>query len=382
MRRSLEVARDNWFILSFTGSIVLIILGWALFRISPLLPLLKKLREQHEIEQADAQDEFRANALALHLGLGESFLDASLISAATNEFEEALRIDPISNRAQFGLLKARLFSSSITSDGYDPMVRKRRIEHLLREKPNDKHALLHLGITYMKIEPDRAIDYFERALEQDPALVAARLDLGVIYQSRRDYQRAIAMYKRCIEVAEWHPEALNNIGHTLVMSGNYDEAIKHLEKALKLAPLTAIMYWNLSNAQRYAGKHEDAYAKLKHLVRIVADDEIMNIPNNYGDWLFEADIGKELGWAEFELTSQKRLYSIYSLALSAHLTGRHSETGNLVSLASEFDCAEREPAARLLSSNIATLKSLQQHLSHHLDAFADQLANSGNDPYF
>ena len=52
----------------------------------------------------------------------------------------------------------------------------------------------------------------------------------------REYEQAAKRFKEALEYKPEFPEALNNLGYSLRLTGRYEEALKHYGKAIELKP--------------------------------------------------------------------------------------------------------------------------------------------------
>src|SRR5215211_1130415 len=106
---------------------------------------------------------------------------------------------------------------------------------------------------------NEAIAELSRAASLDPKLSQAHSLLAVAYDRKGLRDRAEDSYRRAIDVNERDPEALNNLGYSLYLSGNYRAAVDRLKKAARLAPSDSRILNNLALAQVRLGKYDDAY---------------------------------------------------------------------------------------------------------------------------
>lgn len=104
-----------------------------------------------------------------------------------------------------------------------------------------------------------AIDQLSRAASLDPKLSQAHSLLAVAYDRKGLHDRAEDSYKRAINANDDDPQALNNLGYSLYVGGNYRAAVDKLKRAAKLAPADARILNNLALAQVRLGKYDDAY---------------------------------------------------------------------------------------------------------------------------
>src|SRR5436305_1068820 len=104
-----------------------------------------------------------------------------------------------------------------------------------------------------------AIAELSRAVSLDPKLSQAHSLLAVAYDQKGLHERAQDSYKHAIDANENDPQALNNLGYSLYLSGNYRSAVDRLKRAARLAPTDARILNNLALAQVRPGKYDDAY---------------------------------------------------------------------------------------------------------------------------
>jgi len=93
---------------------------------------------------------------------------------------------------------------------------------------------------------DRAILFFERAVQLDPSYARAYLQLGAAYGLKASYlampelnERAITHLRRAIELRPGLAMAWRELGSALVDMGRIDEAIDAIQRALALDPADA-----------------------------------------------------------------------------------------------------------------------------------------------
>jgi uncharacterized protein (TIGR03790 family) len=80
-----------------------------------------------------------------------------------------------------------------------------------------------------------------KAVEIDPRLTVAYFRLAGSYEQRREYDEAIAVYRRILEIEPANPVALNNLAYALGEHRKQPaEALPLAEKAYALAPLPAV----------------------------------------------------------------------------------------------------------------------------------------------
>ena len=95
-----------------------------------------------------------------------------------------------------------------------------------------------------KREFDRAIQDYNEALRLDPDSALAYNNRGSAYQHKGDYERAIQDYDAAIKLDSNSALAFNNRGRAHHFRENYAQAIKDYEEAIELLPDYALAYYN------------------------------------------------------------------------------------------------------------------------------------------
>jgi Flp pilus assembly protein TadD len=106
---------------------------------------------------------------------------------------------------------------------------------------------------------NEAIAALSTAASLDPKLSQAHSLLAVAYDRKGLRERARDSYERAVETNESDAQALNNLGYSLYLNGNYRAAVERLKRAARLAPSDARILNNLALAQVHLGKYDDAY---------------------------------------------------------------------------------------------------------------------------
>lgn len=88
-----------------------------------------------------------------------------------------------------------------------------------------------------------AADYYSKVLEIDPSNVNARTDLGTTFVERQnpDYDRAIAEYKKALELDPKHEPTLYYLAIANLRSGNRAEALRILSTLTEINPSSELV---------------------------------------------------------------------------------------------------------------------------------------------
>ncbi len=106
---------------------------------------------------------------------------------------------------------------------------------------------------------EMALKAFERATQLDPDIYSPWLWIGIISKRgtpRPDLERAEVAFRRALKAGAPKGRALNELGVTLALRGNYKEAISAWESALETNPDWGVLYSNLVKAATEQGDLE------------------------------------------------------------------------------------------------------------------------------
>lgn len=127
-------------------------------------------------------------------------------------------------------------------------------------KYDQAEAYAVLGNIYNQMDYFQdAIDAYQKALELNPDSGTYWTNLGVAYRLTAQYDKAEACYQKALELSPDYPELYTSLGaFHLTHTMKFSEAIKYLEKAIRLDPGQSIAYANMAIAQASVGNFEAA----------------------------------------------------------------------------------------------------------------------------
>jgi tetratricopeptide (TPR) repeat protein len=169
------------------------------------------------------------------LGLAVALYANGAYDQAAQRFFEASDLNP-SDPGPY-LFLAKVESSAITdSDGY--LERMRRFAEL---EPTNARANFYYAASLWKKKSDagQAEALLKKALQLDPTLAGAHLQLGIIYFARRDFSQAIAAFQRAIAIDPRVEEAHYRLAQTYARTGENGKAQKEFELHNQLAKESA-----------------------------------------------------------------------------------------------------------------------------------------------
>jgi tetratricopeptide (TPR) repeat protein len=78
-----------------------------------------------------------------------------------------------------------------------------QLQEFLKEDSNDSFLKYALALEYVRVEEnDTARDYFLKLIKDDENYVASYYQLGKLYESLNEVEKAIEIYKNGIEIAK------------------------------------------------------------------------------------------------------------------------------------------------------------------------------------
>ena len=354
---------EVWPALAFIISIIGIITAWLVYDVSLLHPLKKIAAEQREYNGKSEQKKLLKEMAGRHLALGKSFLDNSRYMAARGEFESVLKLDKLNPEAQMGLFKTAVYKAM--QNEFIPEVIERRINFILKETPDDPHALVFLGNLYAQLENiDKAEEQYELAIKSDNKTASAYFGLGIIYEKQNEIDKALEKYKDAVKLSKWNERYLNNLASVYSRKGDYENAIKNYELILTLDYEYLLPYLEISIAFLQMGNLEKAYAYQDKLAGLLEDEYFYDNDKNKGVWFFNA----EDETVELFSIEEKRLYTLYSLSMTLFLLGDKDHANEIAGKAQSIKTDQDASIRKIVSLD------LQRFVDKH-QAYKEQVEN-------
>jgi tetratricopeptide (TPR) repeat protein len=233
-----------------------------------------------------------------YLSLGFGFFERGYFEPAAAFFQQALKDDPKSAEAQYGLGSAYLEQHK-TGDARECFERVLElhvgypgtlpnawnnlgilaareghtdlaIEHFeraLQIDPDHSVALENLGSAYrQKKDWPHAKRFLEKALALNPDDPEANYSLAMVYAQTNDADRAYEYFQRALVARPAYPEALNNLGILYLRTRRPAQAKQSFADSIRLAPAYDQAYLNLARVYSIEGDREKAKAILLELL--------------------------------------------------------------------------------------------------------------------
>ena len=234
-----------------------------------------------------------------NLSLGSAFFQRGYCDQAEASFQIALRDDPSSAEAHYGLGSVYLkqdkndaarasFEQAVKLTASYPdtgpnawnnlgllATREGRIneaignfQEALRLGPDYWIALENLGNAYRQQKRwDEARAALERAVAARPRDAEANYSLAMVYAQTEDTDRAYQYLQNALKLRPEYPEALNNLGILYLRTRRRDDAVAKFEECIRVAPGFDQSYLNLARVYSLEGDRDKARAVLLDLVK-------------------------------------------------------------------------------------------------------------------
>jgi adenylate cyclase len=138
---------------------------------------------------------------------------------------------------------------------------------------NDERALSTAGLVTALFVGDyeTAIDYSDRAVGTNPNSQIAWNYKGWVYQVAGQYEEAIRSFERAIRVSPLDPVIHNNlagIGYALIELRRFDEAVAFFKRALRQNSSDGVAFRGLASALAHLGRDAEACEALARLLEV------------------------------------------------------------------------------------------------------------------
>ena len=256
-----------------------------------------------------------------HAGVGDALWCEGDYDGAAAAYRVAIRIDPGSERARRGFLKASQKAARERPEDADAqyllalaLSGQRRTgraiavcEEAVRLNPGHAEALNLYGSLLSqngrpeeafeaytdaaRIAPDyaeaqygignghrgagrleEAVASYRRAVSMSPDYGAAYVNLGNVYREMERFEDAVSAYRKAIGVQPGLVEAYNNLGNLYTERGQFDEATSEYREAIRVRPEFTGSYYNLGVAYASSGRWEKAEEVFKDALKISPGD--------------------------------------------------------------------------------------------------------------
>ncbi len=132
-------------------------------------------------------------------------------------------------------------------------------EEECRRKADEAKKLNNAGVmSYHNGQYEKALDLFKKAIEIDGEFTEGYNNLGLTYTEMNEENKATEAFKKAIELNPDLAATYNNLGYVFYRLGSYTEAIEMYNEAIGRSGDNSSAYTNLGNAYYKLDRVEDA----------------------------------------------------------------------------------------------------------------------------
>ena len=188
------------------------------------------------------------------------------------------------------LEKNELFALAIENHAKNKLeVAKDLYEDVLKIDPKYIKALNNLGVLYQSTKNyKKAKNYYEKAIEIHYNYDDAHTNLGIVFKILNDLPRATLSFQKAIEINPHHTNANYNLGSNFETLGDYKKAKIFYKKVIEINPNYFNAYNSLANLFIKLSEFEKAKSYYKKVIE--ADPNNLIALNGLGFLLYK--IGK------------------------------------------------------------------------------------------
>ena len=185
-------------------------------------------------------------ALKAYLAVADIYLDKSKplakmanIYLNRNQLKKAIGICNEFQRKMPGNLKIVMVKAHVLFESGQYAAARRLLEHLIIKHPESEEPYLLLAALAFshKPDPDKAISFYQKAVQKNPDNTSGYIGLANVYEKTGQLDRAEESYQRLLKIDPSNILALNNLAYLYARSNKkLDDALSLAMKAKKRAP--------------------------------------------------------------------------------------------------------------------------------------------------
>jgi tetratricopeptide (TPR) repeat protein len=107
------------------------------------------------------------------------------------------------------------------------------------------------------------IQFHQKIIDDYPLYAAGWYNLGLLFQSIKDFKQAIESYENCLAIDTSYEYALRNLGECYIQTEDFDKAISILEEHIETAKTEDVILETLA----FCWEHKKQYAKARYYYR-------------------------------------------------------------------------------------------------------------------
>jgi tetratricopeptide (TPR) repeat protein/predicted Ser/Thr protein kinase len=230
-------------------------------------------------------EELGTSSATVQAALGRAYLakfiinrDPLLIKKASEYCDQAAAADPLNPDVHVTLGQVELQTGDV-----DRAIQQ--FNRAMEQQPNNVDAVIGLARAYdARKENGRAEASYKRAIDLQPRYWSAYNALGFFYFTHGSVPASVPLFQKVIQLVPDNMRGYNNLGAALQQMGQYDEAIGYFSRTLERTP-TAQAYSNLGTCYYFLGRYKESAARFQIAAQLS--------PSTYRYW---ANLGDAYRW--------------------------------------------------------------------------------------
>lgn len=208
-------------------------------------PLFSCINSEVELDVGDSDS---------HYHLGIEFAQYSLFQNAIDEFDLALKYNPDNVKAYN---KKGLVLFGIGEYG----KAKQAFEKVISIRPDYVQAHINLGmVSYVEGDQAKALQHWEESvgISSNDKDAKAYNNIANIYNNEKNFTRAIEYYQKALDEDPINSLYLNNLAETYRLNGDLVQAGKVLKRSLISNPKGMLTHFNLGKLYKVQKKNKES----------------------------------------------------------------------------------------------------------------------------
>jgi tetratricopeptide (TPR) repeat protein len=157
----------------------------------------------------------------------------------------------------------------------DDAAREQILLELATERPDDAAVQFQLGNVYYDLgQLDKAVAAYRKALDIDDQLLGAWVNLGSAHDELGNVPRSLSAYEKALELDPDDPRTLCNMGSAEFQRHRYEKAIEYFNAALEADPRSQLAHYNLAIMFADSKIYAEAIREWEAAVAIDANSDI------------------------------------------------------------------------------------------------------------
>jgi tetratricopeptide (TPR) repeat protein len=206
--------------------------------------------------------------------------EEKVLELSIGEYEKIVALAPKD-------IESRLLLGRLYSLNHDSVKAEAQFKAAQSQDPNSEEVVLNMARLYSDLgEIKRSIEVIEAVPDEDRTAQMEYV-LGASYDQQKDTKKAVAAYRRSLDLESENLDVERALGQALLNDGQLDEALKIFQDITAGDPQDAQALLRISEIERHQGHYEVALADLKRAKALVPD----SLEVSYNEALIQDALG-------------------------------------------------------------------------------------------